>query len=145
MRRPAGKACIHYLPPTEQRTAGGISFRKKLREGRQGYVIVPLVDGLAVGGARRHVLTRIQKTTADPDDGQYADGPDGRSSMTYDLESTFEALANGELEAFRLGLVHGRHDAGEKTRRWRRFAAARRKCSWPPRWSKSASTCRTPR
>ncbi|HTU25341.1 MAG TPA: helicase-related protein, partial [Pirellulales bacterium] len=51
-------------------------YRKKLREGRQGFVITPLVEG---------------------DDG-----------ALDSLEQSFEALANGELEAFRLGLVHGR-------------------------------------
>jgi len=51
-------------------------FRKKLREGRRGYVVVPAVE----------------------------ESKRGLSSVS----SAFEELANGPLEAFRLGLVHGR-------------------------------------
>jgi ATP-dependent DNA helicase RecG len=51
-------------------------FRRKLRDGRRGYVVVPAVEESASG------LTSI--------------------------DSVFEELANGPLEAFRLGLVHGR-------------------------------------
>jgi ATP-dependent DNA helicase RecG len=72
-----------YAPPADDREKWWEFFRKKLREGRQGYVIVPLVEG----------SEEIQATS---------------------LEETFEALANGELEAFRLGLVHGRMPPAEK-------------------------------
>ncbi len=75
--RPAGRRQVHtYLPPADQWPKWWEFFRKKLREGRQGYVITPLVEG---------------------DEGSQSG-----------LEQSFEALANGELEAFRLGLVHGR-------------------------------------
>ncbi len=58
-------------------------FRKKLREGRQGFVVVPLVEG----------SDELQVTG---------------------LNEAYEALANGELEAFRIGLVHGRMPPAEK-------------------------------
>ncbi len=75
--RPAGRQPVHtYLPPPEDWPRWWDFFRRKLRSGRQGYVITPLVEG---------------------EEGSL----DG-------LEQSFEALANGELEAFRLGLVHGR-------------------------------------
>jgi ATP-dependent DNA helicase RecG len=51
-------------------------FRKKLREGRRGYVVVPAVEESKRGLAS--------------------------------VSTAFEELANGPLEAFRLGLVHGR-------------------------------------
>ncbi len=51
-------------------------FRKKLREGRRGYVVVPAVEESSRGLAS--------------------------------ISSAFEELANGPLEAFRIGLVHGR-------------------------------------
>ena len=38
------------------------------------------------------------------------------------VEQTFESLANGELEAFRLGLVHGRLPSEQKRRVMREFA-----------------------
>jgi ATP-dependent DNA helicase RecG len=41
------------------------------------------------------------------------------------LEATFEELAHGELEAFRLGLVHGRMNAEEKDNALNEFAAGR--------------------
>ncbi len=66
-------------------------YRRTLREGRQGYVITPLVDA--------------------SNDAQLAG-----------VEQTYEALANGELEEFRLGLIHGRLPAKEKNRVMQQFA-----------------------
>lgn len=51
-------------------------FGKKLRDGRRGYVVVPVIE--------------------DSDRG------------VQSIATAFEELANGPLEAFRLGLVHGR-------------------------------------
>ena len=43
---PPGRQTVHtYLPADEERPKWWDFFRKKLREGRQGYVIVPLVEG----------------------------------------------------------------------------------------------------
>ncbi len=81
---PPGRQPVHtYLPPPEDRARWWEFFRKKLREGRQGYVITPLVAG-------------------------------GEDTQVANLEATFEELANGELEAFRLNLVHGRMSAAQK-------------------------------
>ena len=57
-------------------------FCKKLKEGRQGYVVVPTVD------------------------------KSGREMAS--VSSAFESLANGHLEAFRLGLLHGRMKPDQK-------------------------------
>jgi ATP-dependent DNA helicase RecG len=57
-------------------------FRRKLREGRRGYVVVPAVEE-----SKRDLAS---------------------------IASAYEELANGHLEAFRLGLVHGRMKAKEK-------------------------------
>ncbi len=57
-------------------------FRRKLGEGRQGYVVVPAVEE-----SKRELAS---------------------------VDGTFEQLANGPLEAFRLGLVHGRMKPAEK-------------------------------
>ncbi len=56
---------------------------KKLNEGRQAYVIAPLVD-------------------------------ENENLAVASVESLFEELSNGQLEAFRLGLLHGRMSAQEK-------------------------------
>jgi ATP-dependent DNA helicase RecG len=75
---PPGRQAIHtYLGSDERREKWWDFFRTKLRTGRQGYVITPLVDE--------------------------SDQIEVRS-----VEAAFEALANGELEEFRLDLVHGR-------------------------------------
>ncbi len=81
---PPGRQKIHtYLPTEEERERWWIFFGKKLVEGRQGYVVTPLVD-------------------------------ESDSVAATSLQESYEALANGPLEAFRLGLVHGRMKPEEK-------------------------------
>jgi len=80
---PAGRRPVRtYRVGPEKEDAWWDHFRKKLGEGRQGYVVVPAVDESKKGLAS--------------------------------VASTHEALANGPLEAFRLGLVHGRLRPREK-------------------------------
>ncbi|MCA9145968.1 MAG: ATP-dependent DNA helicase RecG [Planctomycetales bacterium] len=81
---PPGRQAVHtYLGEEGQRAKWWEFFRKKLREGRQGYVIAPLVD-------------------------------DSADLEVQSVESAYENLANGELEAFRLGVLHGRQSTEEK-------------------------------
>ncbi len=81
---PPGRQSVHsYLASTEERARWWEFYRKKLAEGRQGYVIVPLVEG----------SEQVQATS---------------------LEEAYEALSNGELEAFRIGLIHGRMTPADK-------------------------------
>lgn len=81
---PPGRQKINtYLAADAQRAKWWDFFRRKLREGRQGYVITPLVE-------------------------------ESDQSEVVSLEETYESLANGELEAFRLGLIHGRMTPAEK-------------------------------
>jgi ATP-dependent DNA helicase RecG len=81
---PPGRQEVHtYLGYEYQRVKWWEFFRRKLREGRQGYVVTPRVE--AKGSIR------------------------GKS-----VEEAFEELANGELEAFRLDLVHGRMSGEDK-------------------------------
>ncbi len=90
---PPGRQAVHtYLGEEGQREKWWEFFRKKLREGRQGYVIAPLVD----------------------------DSPD---LELQSVESAYENLANGELEAFRLGILHGRQSSEEKEALMRAFNA----------------------
>jgi len=81
---PPGRQKIHtYLAGEHERARWWDFFRRKLREGRQGFVVTPLVE----------------------------------ESDQFDvasLDATYEALANGELDAFRLGLIHGRLPPAEK-------------------------------
>lgn len=86
LSRPEGVGgTVHtYLGGTHNRDKWWEFFRKKLLEGRQGYVIAPLVDS---GG----------------DEGEIGSA-----------EQMFEALSNGPLEEFRIDLLHGRQSAEEK-------------------------------
>ncbi len=85
---------LHDMPPGRQKVNTYLTddgkrerwwefFRNKLREGRQGFVVAPLVD-------------------------------ESEQLDVASIEEQFETLSNGELEAFRVGLVHGRMTSAEK-------------------------------
>jgi len=81
---PPGRQKVHtYLVADADRTKWWDFFSKKLREGRQGYVVTPLVE-------------------------------ESEAIQAASLDSMYESLANGPLEAFRLGLIHGRMASEEK-------------------------------
>ena len=81
---PPGRQHLYtYLPPEKDRARWWEFVRKKLREGRQAYVIVPLVE-------------------------------ESENWDAASLNATYESLANGELEAFKIGLLHGRLPPAEK-------------------------------
>lgn len=72
-------------------------FAKKLREGRQGYVIAPVVDGGSLGEEREASLRSV--------------------------EDIFEELAADVLEEFRIDLLHGRMNSMEKEDVMQRFSS----------------------
>lgn len=81
---PPGRQSVKtYLVPDDRRDKWWDFFSEKLREGRQGYVVVPLVE---------------ESETLD----------------VMSLQEAYEDLANGPLEAFRVGLLHGRMTNAEK-------------------------------
>ncbi len=81
---PPGRQPVNTYCVGEEKRAGWWEFfRKKLRDGRQAYIVTPLVD-------------------------------ESEQLAAASLEATYETLANGELEAFRLGLIHGRMSPAEK-------------------------------
>jgi len=81
---PPGRQKIHtYIAGDDRRERWWEFFRKKLGEGRQGFVVTPLVD-------------------------------ESEQLEVASLQERYESLANGELEAFRLGLIHGRMKPAEK-------------------------------
>lgn len=87
---PPGRPLVHtYLASAEQRDRWWDFFARKLREGRQGYVIAPLVDPAAE---------------------EHQDEADTLASA----EALYERLCNGPLEAFRLGMIHGRLSGAEQ-------------------------------
>jgi ATP-dependent DNA helicase RecG len=81
---PPGRPKVNtYQAGDDHRARWWEFFRNKLREGRQGYIVVPLVE-------------------------------ESEQAQVASLAETYERLANGELEAFRLGLLHGRMSGPEK-------------------------------
>jgi ATP-dependent DNA helicase RecG len=81
---PPGRQKVNtYIADDARRERWWEFVRKKLGEGRQGYIVVPVVD-------------------------------ESEQSAVVSLQETYESLANGELEAFRLGLIHGRMTTEEK-------------------------------
>jgi ATP-dependent DNA helicase RecG len=81
---PPGRQPVNtYLAGEEKRAKWWDFFREKLREGRQGFVVTPLVE-------------------------------ESDELSAASLAETYESLANGELEEFRLGLIHGRMPPAEK-------------------------------
>ena len=84
------KSEVHtYLGEESRREQWWEFFRQKLREGRQGYVVAPLVTGES-----RDLLNRRT----------------GYASA----EALFESLVNGPLADFRVDIVHGRQTPEEK-------------------------------
>ncbi|MEK6249460.1 MAG: ATP-dependent DNA helicase RecG, partial [Planctomycetales bacterium] len=81
---PPGRQLVQtYLASESERAKWWDFYRKKIKEGRQGYVIAPLID--------------------ESDHWEVAS-----------LSEAYEQLANGELEEFRLGMMHGRMSGKEK-------------------------------
>ena len=81
---PPGRQKVNtYLAPDSKRNDWWRFLGEKIREGRQAYVVTPLVD-------------------------------ESETVAAVSLEESYEALANGPLEAFRLGLIHGRMTSQEK-------------------------------
>ena len=81
---PPGRQKVRtYIAGEDRRERWWEFFRTKLREGRQGFVVTPLVD-------------------------------DSQRIGAASLQERYESLTNGELEAFRVGLIHGRMTAAEK-------------------------------
>jgi ATP-dependent DNA helicase RecG len=88
---PPGRQPVHtYLADEGRRARWWEFFRSKLREGRQGFVVAPLVD-------------------------------ESENVQVASAEQLFETLSNGELEAFRMDLLHGRQSSEEKDAALERF------------------------
>lgn len=89
---PPSRQSVHtYLANPAQREPWWTFFRKKLDEGRQGYVITPLVE-------------------------------EDEHGTLDSVKSSFEALTNDTLAAYRVDLLHGRQTAQEKADAMLRFA-----------------------
>ena len=114
--RPPGRQNVHtYLAAAAERPKWWDFFRRKLREGRQAYVIVPLVEE-----SREIATANLEATFEELAHGELEDISAGAGSRPD------------------VGGGKGRRDAGLSP-------TARRKCSWPRASSKWASMCPMPR
>ncbi|MDZ4819532.1 MAG: helicase-related protein, partial [Planctomycetota bacterium] len=84
------KLNTYWAKEPEQQRKWWEFYRRKLKEGRQGYCIVPLVE-------------------------------ESENWDAASLNTTYEELANGELHAYRLGLLHGRMSPAEKDSAMQKF------------------------
>ncbi|MCA9259579.1 MAG: ATP-dependent DNA helicase RecG, partial [Planctomycetales bacterium] len=92
---PAGRQPVNtYLVEPDKISSWWGFLRDRLREGRQAYVVAPLVEE--------------SETTSAPS-----------------VSQAFEDLTNGELEAFCLGILHGRMAAAEKEQVMAEFRSGR--------------------
>ncbi|HWB12297.1 MAG TPA: ATP-dependent DNA helicase RecG [Pirellulales bacterium] len=88
---PPGRQTVYtYLVGQDQQDKWWTFFARKLREGRQGYIVTPLID---------------ESSEAD----------------VAGLEQVFESLVHGPLDAFRVGLLHGRMSPSAKEEVMRAF------------------------
>jgi ATP-dependent DNA helicase RecG len=109
---PPGRQKMHtYLAGDDRREKWWDFLRKKLREGRQGYVIAPLVEESQRSGTSQ-LLNEDEGEFDFPNVQATASSFPAASPMS--LEQVYESLANGELADFRLGLIHGRMRPEEK-------------------------------
>ncbi|MCE9608018.1 MAG: ATP-dependent DNA helicase RecG [Planctomycetia bacterium] len=98
-----------YFAPEEQRERWWEFVRKKLREGRQAYVIVPYVDSEAPAG----------------DDAEGTSGTESTTTERASVMRVYESLADGPLAAFRIGILHGRLSNEEKEAAMNEFASGK--------------------
>jgi len=118
---------ISELPPGRQRVvtsrvvgAGARNrawgfLRKQLRAGRQAYVICPRVESTTSSPA-----TDSDEMATDDLEAAF-DSAETESVPLASAVDVFEELSAGELGDFRVGLVHGQMDRGQKTQSMEAF------------------------
>jgi ATP-dependent DNA helicase RecG len=100
---PRGRRPIRTWVVDESKRAGAYEFlRERLREGRQAYVVCPLVSESDVARARVSATRDVQAKAA---------------------EAEGKRLAAGELRDFSLAVLHGQMPSPEKAAAMARFAA----------------------
>jgi ATP-dependent DNA helicase RecG len=104
---PAGRRPVRTWVVGEEKREGAYEFiRERLREGRQAYVVCPLVAQRA--------------------EGERSSGEAGREKLQAKAAGAeAERLRRGELADFRVGLLHGQMSSREKSGAMEEFVAGR--------------------
>ena len=122
---PPGRQPVHtYLVTDDKQSRWWDFVRKKLDEGRQAFIVAPLVgeEETSDNGDADDAATENHALDVDTEDGDMMvddsidEAFEGEDS-TADLQSALEAharLADGPLADYQLGLVHGRMKPEEK-------------------------------
>ena len=104
---PPGRGVVHtYLSHAGWKDRWWKFVRERLDEGRQVYVVAPMIDGLEAVE---------QEPTAEHEVGEDVSS----------VESVFEDLCNGLLADYRIGLLHGRMDQDRKQRVMEEFQSGK--------------------
>ena len=84
---PPGRQPVHtYIADESQRDKWWDFFRRKLDEGRQGYVVTPVIE----------------------------ESDDSEANSAASLQKSYEELAADKLESYRVDIIHGRMSGREK-------------------------------
>jgi ATP-dependent DNA helicase RecG len=101
---PAGRRPVRTWVVGEEKRAGAYEFiRERLREGRQAYVVCPLVE-------------QVERSSG---------GPAGEQLQAKAAAEEAERLRAGEFADFEVGLLHGQMPARQKQEAMERFAGGR--------------------
>lgn len=104
--KPAGRGVVKtYLAKADWKPRWWDFVAQRLDEGRQAYVVTPLVDATSTAGETQ---------------GEERPGEDVSAA-----EQIFEQLRSGPFQQYRLGLLHGRLSGEEKNELMQRFAQGR--------------------
>lgn len=133
---PPGRQTVHtYFAEDEKRDRWWEFFGRKLREGRQGFVVAPLVedreeefaselanwnagetnsgDETDLGQWKNDVNSDSAALSPVPEIPEATEPPVSRPPVAS-VARAYESLVNGPLAEFRLDLIHGRMSAEEK-------------------------------
>lgn len=110
---PPGRQKTHtYLASEDQKAGWWTFFRTKLKEGCQGYVVVPHIGSSAAADAAAVVESDEEKLHVTENTGEVEDGES--ATTVANLMQTYEQLSKNELKDFRVGFIHGRMKSEEK-------------------------------
>lgn len=127
---PPGRQPAHtYFVGDDKRERWWDFFRKKLREGRQGYVITPLVEDATVEEDELQLIEDFDEQQPQPNlHGKEEALPESEEAEVIvprkpvaSVAAAYEMLVNGPLAEFRVDLIHGRMTASAKDAAMEKF------------------------
>jgi ATP-dependent DNA helicase RecG len=119
---PAGrKPVVTRWIPEERASEAYRRLRRLLDEGRQAYVVCPLIEESETPATEER--GPVAKAESKPDQRRRASGETGRAAWARAAEAEAERLRKAELRGYRIGCLHGRLRPGERRGLMGRFKA----------------------